>query len=138
MGHYTITIADMAIMATIPLPLLGAPRPRSNALGGPLWALGIFVSGLVGSPATHSPTWLSICLAAGAAAAFLLFSWGFGYLLIKDRDALRSEGYVLDKMRIERGITGDDRGFTSPVAGTPSVPPTETPASARRRKTYGE
>jgi hypothetical protein len=53
------------------------------------------------------PVWLIILLAVILVFAFILFFIAYGYCLIKDRDALRSETYSIQKMAIERGIIGD-------------------------------
>jgi hypothetical protein len=54
------------------------------------------------------------------------FLGAYFFLLIKDRDALRSEKYTLSKLALERSITGDNiAGFLeSRQAGKP-FPPSE-------------
>jgi hypothetical protein len=53
------------------------------------------------------PNWLSIAFASGAGIIVALYCFGFLYLLFKDRDALRSEKFVLSKMAIRKGLVGD-------------------------------
>jgi hypothetical protein len=41
------------------------------------------------------------------ASGFLLYIAAYGYCLVNDRDALRSETYSIQKLAIEKGYIGD-------------------------------
>lgn len=51
--------------------------------------------------------WLLIALSCGIGLVILQMIFAYNYLLIKDRDALRSESYTLNKLAIEKGLIGD-------------------------------
>ena len=52
-------------------------------------------------------------LAIFACLILTVYLFAYVYLMLKDRDALRSERFTLSKMAIERSITGDSlRGFS--------------------------
>src|ERR1700732_1748070 len=86
---------------------------RSNALNPLAWAFGMTLSALIASIlAGHSPSWLTILLAVFASLILLAYLGAYGFLMVKDRDALRSESFTLSKMAIERSVTGDNlQGF---------------------------
>jgi hypothetical protein len=53
----------------------------------------------------------------------LAYLFAYFFLLVKDRDALRSERFQLSKMAIERSIVGDSiEGFIDPDK-LPLLPP---------------
>ena len=80
---------------------------RSTALQPLLWMAGSFLAGLVASVSLDANHGLS-CFLGGITLLIALVAIGsYVYLLIVDRDALRSEHYNIAKMQIERGLTGD-------------------------------
>lgn len=52
--------------------------------------------------------WIVVSMGIAAALAFLALLVAYFYLLVKDRDCLRSEKYTLTKLAIEHGLLGDD------------------------------
>lgn len=72
---------------------------KSTALKDLHWLLGLSVSGLLAAIQLHAPTQIITLLALFSGVAFLLECGAYLYLLINDRDALRSERYKLEKMR---------------------------------------
>jgi hypothetical protein len=99
---------------------------RSTALNPLQWALGILVFALVGATKANAPAWLLVTLAACATVLFLAFLVAYFFLLIKDRDALRSEKYSLSKLAIERSITGDSiSGFLESRQDRQAIAPPE-------------
>jgi hypothetical protein len=69
------------------------------------------------------------------AIAVLLFCGTYVYLVLHDIDALRSEQFTLEKMRLEKGVLGDSlsgfREVTDHSAATPA-------SGALGQKTGGE
>jgi hypothetical protein len=81
---------------------------RSTALHPLGWALGIILAALPACLWAHAPDWLLIGLGVSAALMVILYAGAYIYLLISDRDALRSERFTLSKLAIEKGLVGDN------------------------------
>ncbi len=83
---------------------------RSTALGPLFVLLGLLLTALVTTTklAPDPPTWLLPGLFGLVAFIVLVGAGAYIYLLIKDRDALRSERYSIQKLAIEKGMYGDD------------------------------
>ena len=81
---------------------------RSTALHCLQWALGLLLTAMVGLVGFKAPVWILVSVGCGGAAVLLVFLGAFLYLLFTDVDALRSEEFSLTKLRIERGMVGDD------------------------------
>ncbi|SRR5260370_36199354 len=95
---------------------------RSTALNPLGWALAIVLTAVLGASAAHLPSWVLPCLIVFAALILVAYLAAYFFLLVKDRDALRSERFHLSKMAIERSITGDNlAGFLEPVKPTRSL-----------------
>ena len=104
-----------------------AQGSRSTALNPLGWALAIILSALLGSAFDHPPIWLTPLLAVCAATVVVAYLVAYFFLLIKDRDALRSERFQLSKMAIERSVVGDNiAGFLDPEKEPALLPPTKT------------
>ena len=85
---------------------------RSTALNPIAWAFATVLSALIGSILVHGPSWVTAVLAVFAATLLVVFIFAYLYLMVKDRDALRSERFTLSKMAIEKSVMGDSlRGF---------------------------
>jgi bacteriorhodopsin len=82
---------------------------RSDVLRVLIWPVLILIFGLVAAERTEAPAWALIGIGVFAALFLLIYALAFVFLLIFDRDALRSEKYSLHKMAIEHGLLGDDR-----------------------------
>lgn len=95
-----------------------ASESRSSALA-PLNPLSsVLVGALLVLVLVKAPTWL-----LGVVAGFLLvivvtFVSSYLFLLRHNVEALRSESFTLEKLRIDRGLLGDtSTGFNDPAAG---------------------
>jgi hypothetical protein len=76
----------------------------------------MFLSALIAAALKHAPGWVTVLLAMFTALVFLVYLASYSFLLVKDRDALRSERFTLSKLAIERSITGDNlSGFLDPT-----------------------
>ena len=93
-----------------------ADLSRTDVLRVLLWPILIltliFISGLY----AHAPNWALIGVAGFAGLFMVIYAIAFVFLLITDRDSLRSEKYSLHKMAIEHGLIGDS---TLGVIGEP-------------------
>lgn len=91
-----------------------AQGSRSTALNPIGWAFATILAALIASVTAHSPVWVTAVLAVFAGLILVVYLFGFLYLMIKDRDALRSERFTLSKMAIERSVIGDSlKGFAA-------------------------
>jgi len=80
---------------------------RSTALKPAGWMTGILASASIGSAYSGAPSWLTAVFGVSSALSVLLYLFAYIFLLFKDRDALRSERYSIQKLAIEKGIVGD-------------------------------
>jgi hypothetical protein len=104
-----------------------AQGSRSTALNPLGWALAIILSALLGSAFDHPPTWLTPVLAVCVGTVVVAYLAAYFFLLVKDRDALRSERFQLSKMAIERSIVGDNiAGFLAPEKEPLPLPSAKT------------
>ena len=75
---------------------------RSTALQPLHWLLGLMLTATLGAVQVDAPMRLVVFLSACSGVAFLLECGAYVYFLRKDPDALRSEHFTLEKMRLER------------------------------------
>ena len=86
---------------------------RSTALQPLIWVLGTLVAGLVATSRIGQAPWIAVLAGVMVTVVLLALLGAYFFLLIKDRDALRSERYSLSKLAIEKSLTGDSiAGFT--------------------------
>jgi hypothetical protein len=85
-----------------------AKGARSTALHALQWGLGLFLTGIPAAIWAGAPQWLLVFFAFALGAILITFLGSYIYLLMKDRDCLRSEHFSLSKMALERGLMGDD------------------------------
>ena len=84
-----------------------ATAKRATALQPVIWVLVASLVAPVVASNYSGANWLTLVFAGIAVFVALVFVGAFIYLLVVDRDALRSERFALRKMRIERGVSGD-------------------------------
>ena len=85
-----------------------ASGSKSTAVQTIQWAVAILLAGVIGLVYVDAPDWLLYCVAAMLGIAVVLFVGAYIYFMRKDPDALRSERYALAKLKLEKGIIGDD------------------------------
>jgi hypothetical protein len=113
-----------------------AQGSRSTALNPLAWALGLCLSSLLIAISLNAPYWVTVFLSVVTALILIVFLFAYLYLLVKDRDALRSEKFTLSKMAIERSVTGDNiAGFIDPMNRAESI---RTPESLTEPKNGGK
>ncbi len=82
----------------------------------------ILTSGTVATVHAKAPGWVIGLFAAGAGISVVLYLFAYLYLLFKDKDALRSETYLVQKMAIEKGLFGDSGGSAIEEEDDDTVP----------------
>lgn len=101
------TVSDFIHLATMLREQMHATLSRSDVLRGLIWPMSITGTLMLALAYTKAPDW-AIGIAAGLFVLFaVLYALSYTFCLFKDRDALRSETYSLNKMAIEHGILGD-------------------------------
>src|SRR3712207_6601405 len=101
---------------------------RSDVLWVLLWPPAILALFFVNALWSDADDWVPVLLAALFVLSLLLYGGAFIYLLSRDRDALRSEKYSLQKLAIEHGMYGDSEiGLNSPQK---TLPAPDTPTAA--------
>lgn len=91
------------------LEQISGSASRSTVLKPLGWALALFVPGTVVSAWLGLSLWLVGTFATLMALSAALYLAAYVYCLFKDRDALRSESYSIQKLAIEKQLVGDDR-----------------------------
>lgn len=69
--------------------------------------LGICVTAVVACVEAKAAAWLLILFGVASAVTVLLYLCAYLYCLVKDRDALRTETYSIQKLALEKGYVGD-------------------------------
>jgi len=82
---------------------------RSDVLKPLAWLVGMLLSAIILLAYLKAPDWLLIALAVPVFLSLALYGFAYVFCLFRDRDALRSERYSLQKMAIEQGLYGDDQ-----------------------------
>jgi hypothetical protein len=98
---------DLLRLVSVLREQMHATLSRSDALKPLSWLIVIIMTTAVLLVNATAPEWLLIVAACLLSAAITLYFVAFGYCLVKDRDALRSETYSLHKIAIEHGLVGD-------------------------------
>jgi hypothetical protein len=84
-----------------------AQGSRSTVLRPLGWLLVICVAGLLACIEMKAPFWVFVLFAAMTALCFVLYLSAYIFCLLRDRDALRSETYSIQRLAIEKGFVGD-------------------------------
>lgn len=80
---------------------------RSDVLKPLAWLITILISATIMLTYVKAPENLIYLSFGLAGVTTLLYFFAYVFCLLKDRDALRSEKYSLNKMAIEHGLLGD-------------------------------
>lgn len=95
-----------------------ASGSRSTALAPMHWLLVIVLGAFLTSIKLGASPGIVQMLGLLCVIGFAVECFAFVFLLFKDRDALRSERFTIEKLRIEKGILGDTlSGFKEIGAG---------------------
>ena len=100
-----------------------AEGSRSTALKPLGWLVGMLCAASIAmfSFSNPIPLWAGITFVALTATTVAGYLIAYFYLMLKDRDALRSERYSIQKLAIEKGIVGDN------ISGVLQIDEIETP-----------
>lgn len=82
-------------------------QSKTSVLNPVQWLLVILFAGEGLLLWLHAPAWLMIVVGVGIATVLLLFVAAYLYFMRINPDALRSEGYVLSKLALEKRVLGD-------------------------------
>ena len=82
---------------------------RSTILKPLLWGISICLSAMVVLVKAGSPEWMLMGLGIIIVALIVTILFAYLFCLFKDRDALRSEKYSIQKIAMEKGLYGDDK-----------------------------
>lgn len=85
-----------------------ATGSKSTVLKPLGWAIAICISAMLSAAFFKLASWMIIFFAILTGLLIILYFFSYIYCLCKDRDALRSESYSIQKMAIEKGMVGDD------------------------------
>lgn len=85
-----------------------ASGSKSTILKPLTWLLSVLIAGLFVLFKADAPSWMIVFFVVLISIIVLLFLFAYIYCLFRDRDALRSEKFSIQKMAIEKGIYGDN------------------------------
>jgi hypothetical protein len=80
---------------------------RSTVLRPLGWLATICVVAVLGVIEVRGPAWLTVVLAVFTGLTFASYLGAFVYCLLTDKEALRSETYLIQRSAIEKGFVGD-------------------------------
>lgn len=86
-----------------------ASGSKSTVLKSLTWFIGLILATLVALALKDAAMWILILIATLLVSAVILFFYVYVYCLKHNPDALRSEGYSIKKMAIEKGFYGDNQ-----------------------------
>jgi hypothetical protein len=106
--HESLQMANFSQLISSLREQMNATLSRSDVLKPLAWLIGTLTITTVLMVYVQSPNWLLVVMAMLLVAIIILYGWAYGFCLLKDRDALRSEKYSLHKMAIEHRLIGDN------------------------------
>lgn len=80
---------------------------RSTALKPVVWMTAILTPATVATAIIEAPEWMRIFFCAATGFSVLLYLVTYVYLLVNDRNALRSEKYLLEKVPTGKPSLGE-------------------------------
>src|SRR5688572_15941049 len=80
---------------------------RSTVLKPLGWMMALLVSAVLAAFYLNSPFWVGMLFAVFTVITMALYLFAYLYCMFRDRDALRSETYSIQKLAIEKGFVGD-------------------------------
>ena len=81
-------------------------RVRATPLKPAVWMTGVLVWATVVGLFLRVPTWGAVFLCSLTGVSFLFYLVSYIYLMVVDRDRLRSERYRVPRVARERGVQG--------------------------------
>jgi hypothetical protein len=102
-----VNVADFTQLVTMLREQMSSTLSRSDVLKPLAWLIGILTGATALFLYAKAPDWLIAALGASLLTSVFLYFGSYLFCLFKDRDALRSEKYSLNKMAIQHGVYGD-------------------------------
>jgi hypothetical protein len=84
-----------------------ASGKRSSVLSPVIWFIGLFMTSILTGFKLGIPEYVLIIFITIFIIGCILFIGAYIYSFFKSPDHLRSESFIISKMKIEKGITGD-------------------------------
>src|SRR5689334_23138056 len=81
---------------------------RTDVLRPLAWLLGLLLGSAILMISVGAPTWLLIVTSGLFGLSTATYIAAYVFCLLKDRDALRSERFAINKMATEHGVFGDN------------------------------
>lgn len=81
---------------------------RSTVLKPLGWMMSLLLAATISAFYFQAPLWVGVLFAVFSGITMALYLFTYLYCLFKDRDALRSETYSIQKLAIEKGFVGDN------------------------------
>lgn len=81
---------------------------KSTILKPLTWLISILMGGIIALFYIKAENWIIIAFFCIICLIILLFVFSYLFCLYKDKDALRSEKFYIQKMAIEKGFYGDN------------------------------
>lgn len=107
-----------------------AEGSRSTVLKPIGWMISICIAATLSAAYFKLEAWVVFMFAGFCGLTMLLYLFSYLYCLFKDRDALRSETYTIQKMAIEKGFVGDSTKGTFSIEQDTSAPLLTGPSDA--------
>lgn len=86
-----------------------ASGSRSTVLKSISWLIGLLLPSTIVSSYLRGDSWLTVALFILLFVSVLIFFFAFIYFMFHDKDALRSEKFIINKLAIEKGVYGDSK-----------------------------
>lgn len=84
-----------------------ASGKRSSVLSPIIWLLGLSMTSILSAASFGLPEYILIIFIIIFIIGFALFLFAYLFSFFKSPDHLRSESFIISKMQIEKGISGD-------------------------------
>ena len=85
-----------------------AQESKSTALKPLAWLVGLCFVAAICAFKFESPYWIGSSFAVAGIVSVIFYLGAYVFFALKDRDALRSEKFYIQKLAIQKGIIGDD------------------------------
>lgn len=93
-------------------------QSRTSVLNPLQWTLVILLLGLGALIGVRASWWIIVGVSVGASLNLLLLFSAYIYFMFRNPDALRSEGFSLQKLALEKGLVGDSISGMKTIDGS--------------------
>lgn len=85
-----------------------AKTSRSTVLKPMAWLVGLCAPASISAFHFNAPNWVGTMFSIFSAVAILTYIFSYIYFMFKDPEVLRSEGFLIQQLAIEKGFVGDN------------------------------